>query len=107
MIWCCLKRATLEWSAWYLCPPSQVWCILTPLTHVNARGVLLGRPVELMMLDDKSDKETSIKLNEKLITQDKVDLPSAPHSSGIPYALHNVVEPSPFPCMVATCHVVL
>ncbi|MCZ6474384.1 MAG: ABC transporter substrate-binding protein, partial [SAR324 cluster bacterium] len=40
--------------------------------QLNARGGLLGHKVVLRLLDDKSDKQTSIKLFEKLITQDKV-----------------------------------
>ena len=51
--------------------------------EVNLRGGLLGHKVVMTMLDDKSDKQTSIKLYEKLITEDKVDLLMAPYSSGI------------------------
>lgn len=60
--------------------------------QLNQRGGLLDHKVELMMLDDKSDKQTSIKLYEKLITDDKVDLLLAPYSSGITDAVANVTE---------------
>ena len=60
--------------------------------QLNKRGGLLGHRVILIMLDDKSDKQTSIKLYEKLITQDKVDLIMAPYSSGITDAVANVTE---------------
>ena len=60
--------------------------------QLNARGGLLGKQVELLMMDDKSDKQTSIKLYEKLITDDKVDLLLAPYSSGITDAVANVNE---------------
>jgi branched-chain amino acid transport system substrate-binding protein len=60
--------------------------------EVNARGGLLGRQVVLNLLDDKSDTQTSIKLYEKLITEDKVDLLVAPYSSGITDAVANVTE---------------
>lgn len=60
--------------------------------QLNDRGGLLGHQVKLMMLDDKSDKQTSIKLYEKLITDDKVDLLLAPYSSGITDAVANVTE---------------
>ncbi len=60
--------------------------------QLNERGGLLGKKVELLMMDDKSDKQTSIKLYEKLITDDKVDLLLAPYSSGITDAVANVNE---------------
>lgn len=60
--------------------------------EVNARGGLLGRKVELIMLDDKSDTQTAIKLYEKLITEDKVDLMVGPYSSAICDAVANVTE---------------
>src|ERR671932_684356 len=49
--------------------------------QVNARGGLLGRPVELVMYDDRSDPATAARLYEKLITDDKVDLLVAPWGS--------------------------
>jgi len=60
--------------------------------QLNGRGGLLGKKVDLLMMDDKSDKQTSIKLYEKLITNDKVDLLLAPYSSGITDAVANVNE---------------
>lgn len=60
--------------------------------NVNAKGGLLGHQVKLIVLDDKSDKQTSIKLYEKLITEDKVDLLFSPYSSGITDAVANVTE---------------
>lgn len=65
--------------------------------QVNKRGGLLGHKIELRMMDDKSDKQTSIKLYEKLITDDKVDLLVAPYSSGITDAVANVTERYHFP----------
>jgi branched-chain amino acid transport system substrate-binding protein len=60
--------------------------------EVNARGGLLGHKVVVKLLDDKSDTQTAIKLYEKLITEDKVDLLLAPYSSGITEAVANVNE---------------
>src|SRR5262245_45952424 len=48
---------------------------------VSARGGLLGRPVEFVILDDRSDAGTSARLYEKLITEDKVDLVIGPYGS--------------------------
>ena len=59
---------------------------------VNKRGGLLGHTVKIKYLDDKSDKQTSIKLYEKLIANDKVDIISSPYSSGITDAVANVSE---------------
>ena len=60
--------------------------------EVNARGGLLGHKIVLHLLDDRSDTQTSIKLYEKLITEDKVDLVLGPYSSGITEAVANVTE---------------
>ena len=60
--------------------------------EINARGGLLGHKVVVRLLDDKSEIQTAIKLYEKLITEDKVDLLLAPYSSGITEAVANVNE---------------
>ena len=65
--------------------------------QLNYRGGLLGHKVVLKLLDDKSDKQTSIKLFEKLITQDKVDHVLGPYSSGITDAVANITERYKFP----------
>lgn len=70
----------------------QVNAIKQWVDEVNQKGGLLGRKVELRLLDDKSDTQTSIKLYEKLITEDKVDVLLAPYSSGITEAVANVNE---------------
>jgi branched-chain amino acid transport system substrate-binding protein len=49
--------------------------------QVNGRGGLLGRPVELVIYDERSDPATAARLYEKLITDDKVDLLVAPWGS--------------------------
>lgn len=49
--------------------------------QVNARGGLLGRPVDLVIYDERSDPATAARLYEKLITDDKVDLLVAPWGS--------------------------
>jgi branched-chain amino acid transport system substrate-binding protein len=70
----------------------QVNSIKLWVDEVNARGGLLGHKVALELLDDKSDVQTAIKLYEKLITEDKVDVLLAPYSSGITEAVANVNE---------------
>jgi branched-chain amino acid transport system substrate-binding protein len=68
---------------------------------LNARGALLGRPVEIVYYDDKSDPKTSAALYERLIAEDKVDLLLGPYSSGLTLTASAVAEQHHFP-MVAT-----
>ena len=65
----------------------------------NAKGGLLGKKIKLIIMDDKSDKQTSIKLYEKLITQDQVDLTLGPYSSGITDAVANILERYKYPTL--------
>jgi branched-chain amino acid transport system substrate-binding protein len=74
----------------------QMWA-----EDLNARGELLGRPVELVYYDDQSDPETSARLYEKLITRDRVDLLLGPYSSDLTLQASTVAEKHDFP-MVAT-----
>ncbi len=60
--------------------------------HVNERGGLLGRPVKMVIYDDKSEPATAVKLYEKLITEDKVDMVIGPYSSPITNAASVVSE---------------
>jgi len=70
----------------------QVNSIKMWIDQVNSRGGLLGHKIKLVLLDDKSDTQTAVKLYEKLITEDKVDLLLAPYSSAITEAVANVNE---------------
>ena len=60
--------------------------------HVNEKGGALGRKIEFVLYDDRSDPQTGVRLYEKLITQDKVDLVMGPYSSAITEAVANVNE---------------
>ncbi|MPZ32743.1 MAG: ABC transporter substrate-binding protein [Rhodospirillales bacterium] len=70
----------------------QVNAIKMWVDQVNSRGGLLGRKINLVLLDDKSDTQTAVKLYEKLITEDKVDVLLAPYSSAITEAVANINE---------------
>jgi branched-chain amino acid transport system substrate-binding protein len=59
---------------------------------LNARGGLLGRPVQLLVYDDQSTPATGVRLYEKLITEDKVDAVMGPYSSAISEAVATVTE---------------
>ena len=54
----------------------EVWAEM-----VNESGGLLGRPVELTILDNASEQDTAVADYEKLITVDEVDLVVGPFSS--------------------------
>ncbi|MEK6710841.1 MAG: amino acid ABC transporter substrate-binding protein [Nitrospinota bacterium] len=64
---------------------------------INQAGGLLGRPVEFVVYDDKSDPSTGAKLYEKLITQDKVDHVLGPYSSAVTTAASTVTEKYHYP----------
>jgi branched-chain amino acid transport system substrate-binding protein len=68
--------------------------------HVNEKGGVLGRKIEFVPYDDQSQPATGVRLYEKLITQDKVDVVLGPYSSAITEAVANVNEKYKLP-MVA------
>jgi branched-chain amino acid transport system substrate-binding protein len=68
--------------------------------HMNEKGGVLGRKLELVVYDDGADPATAVRLYEKLITQDKVDLVLGPYTSRITNAVASVTEKHKMP-MVA------
>ena len=60
--------------------------------QANARGGVLGRQLQLIVEDDKSQVADSVAIYEKLVGTDKVDLVFAPYSSPITEAVANVTE---------------
>ena len=60
--------------------------------EINDKGGLLGRKMEFVVYDDRSEAPTAIKLYEKLITEDKVELVMGPYSSPITNAASTVSE---------------
>ncbi len=61
-------------------------------SQVNRRGGLLGRPVQLVLRDDKSDEKLVRLLYEKLIKEDKVDLVLSPYSTPLTLVASEVSE---------------
>ncbi len=59
---------------------------------INKQGGLLGRRVEFIIYDDKSDPDLAIELYEKLITEDKVDAIMGPYGSTHTEAVAPVTE---------------
>jgi branched-chain amino acid transport system substrate-binding protein len=93
---------TVSLSGDYAAPGSEQLQGIQMWAHdLNARGALLGRPVEIVYYDDKSDAEVSEALYERLVSEDKVDLLLGPYSSGLTLAASRVAEKHHVP-MVAT-----
>jgi branched-chain amino acid transport system substrate-binding protein len=65
----------------------EVWA-----SRVNAAGGLLGRQVQLKIVDDASNQDTVVTDYTKLITQDKVDLVLGTFSSLLNYPASAVAE---------------
>ncbi|NMO49647.1 amino acid ABC transporter substrate-binding protein [Actinoplanes sp. TBRC 11911] len=65
----------------------EVWA-----DQINKAGGLLGRPVQLKIVDDASSQDTVVTDYTKLITQDKVDLVLGTFSSLLNYAASAVAE---------------
>jgi len=74
----------------------QMW-----VHDINARGALLGRPVELVYYDDGSDAQRAVALYRKLINEDKVDLLVGPYSSDLALEATTVAEEYNFPMLTA------
>ena len=60
--------------------------------QVNQHGGLMGRPVELVVYDDRSDPETVYKLYQKLIHRDRVDLVLSPYGTPLTLQASQVSE---------------
>ncbi|MEM0952633.1 MAG: amino acid ABC transporter substrate-binding protein [Pseudomonadota bacterium] len=68
---------------------------------INARGQLLGRPVELVSYDDRSNATEVAKLYERLIVEDRVDLLIGPYGSELTLAATEVAERHDRPILTA------
>jgi branched-chain amino acid transport system substrate-binding protein len=70
--------------------------------HVNGKGGVLGRAIELVIYDDQSEPATAARLYEKLITQDEVEAVFGPFSSPITEAVAKVTEKHQKPMVAPT-----
>src|SRR5262249_56400010 len=68
--------------------------------QVNDKGGVLGRKIEFVFYDDQSQPATAVRLYERLVSQDKVDLLMGPYSSPVSEAVASVNEKYKMP-MVA------
>ena len=60
--------------------------------HENAQGGVLGRSIELVIYDDRSEEATAVRNYEKLIAEDKIDALLGPYGSAVTEAVADVVE---------------
>jgi branched-chain amino acid transport system substrate-binding protein len=60
--------------------------------HANEKGGVLGRRIELVVEDDRSEPAAAVRIYEKLIAQDKVEAVLGPYSSPITEAVADVTE---------------
>jgi branched-chain amino acid transport system substrate-binding protein len=60
--------------------------------ELNGQGGLLGRKIQFVLYDDQSQPATAVRLYERLITEDKVDVVMGPYSSPVTEAVANVTE---------------
>lgn len=69
--------------------------------RINADGGLLGRPVQVLIRDDHSDRQRAAALYREMIEQDRVDLILGPYSSSITSAVLPVTEKFGYPLLAA------
>ncbi len=67
---------------------------------INAKGGLLGRPVEIVIIDDESRPARAVELYKQFIRDKRVDMVLGPYSSGITAAVAPIVDKASYP-MVA------
>ncbi|HTW85530.1 MAG TPA: amino acid ABC transporter substrate-binding protein [Candidatus Sulfotelmatobacter sp.] len=65
----------------------QLW-----IKQQNAKGGVLGRQLALKYYDDQSDPATGVRLYERLINEDKVDVIMGPYGTAITAPAANVAE---------------
>jgi branched-chain amino acid transport system substrate-binding protein len=83
--------------------PYDMW-----VKEVNAKGGIYVKeygkklPIEMIRYDDKSDVGTAVKLVEKLILDDKVDLLLPPWSTGMNFAIAPIITKYEYPVLGVT-----
>ncbi|MGH7332629.1 MAG: amino acid ABC transporter substrate-binding protein [Candidatus Rokuibacteriota bacterium] len=69
--------------------------------HTNEKGGVLGRTIELVADDDRSEPAIAVRIYERLITRDKVEAVLGPYSSPITEAVADLTEKHQMPLVVA------
>ncbi len=69
--------------------------------HVNGKGGILGKKVDIIIQDDQSSKDEAVKIYTKLIEREKVDFVIGPYSSGISEAILPIAEKNHYPILLS------
>ncbi|MFH7319461.1 amino acid ABC transporter substrate-binding protein [Desulfurivibrio sp. D14AmB] len=69
--------------------------------QVNERGGLLGRPVELTVVDDRSSSATALTIYRRFIEEERMELLFAPYSSEITLAVLPLTEQHRYPLLAS------
>ena len=67
--------------------------------HVNLEGGLLGREVQMIILDDRSDKETVVNQYQWLMDEENVDMVFGPYSSELTSAILKITAKHNYPVL--------
>ncbi len=70
--------------------------------YTNEKGGVLGRKLELVVEDDQSQPATAIRIYERLITHEKVDLVLGPYGSPMTEPVINLTEKHRMPMVAPT-----
>ncbi len=70
--------------------------------QTNQNGGLLGRPVQLILYDDKGREDLVAEYYEKMITQDHVDLVLSPYGTSLTMTASDVTESHGYVMLAAT-----
>jgi branched-chain amino acid transport system substrate-binding protein len=71
------------------------------LKHTNEKGGLLGRKLELVADDDRSEPVMAARIYERLLTQDKVEAILGPYSSPLTEAVADLAEKHQMPLVAS------
>lgn len=69
--------------------------------HVNQKGGLFGRQVELLIFDDEGHAEKAQEFYRKMIMEKQIDMVFGPYSSAITSAVAPIVEEAGYPMLAA------
>lgn len=69
--------------------------------HLNDRGGLLGRPVELVIRDDRGDSELARRIYEDFCNRRQVDLIFGPYSSALTFAVAPIADAAGYSMLAA------
>ncbi len=67
---------------------------------INAKGGVLGRPVRLLIYDDRSSSQKAREIYQRMLTEERVDFVLGPYSSTIGKEIAPIVEEHRFPTLL-------